>query len=909
MFFSRAQTFYLDKEVVANASEVSLTSVDLFFKLKPKATNNKSGIQNPGVSVTICATSDSVPKIYADFPYQFARVEYAEIVASSDGTTATRFRFRTPIPLKTDREYAIVIKYDGNEDFVLWVSKQGDYLLGTTTISPGPSGKFVGKYYEFDVPQQTFSSATVNTSQQSSNTDPTLMKTDTTALVGSMPVVLPYRAINDTDVKFRVNAARYAHNGVPVEANTGLPSNTQVYSSAGVTRDSNTSLQQTFAIPFNNMEYVVFDNARSLKDVDGSGGSRVYQNTVFWPGGFANSASCITISVTANSTLITANTQYPNGQNFGWGNVYAVGNNEEFIVITSLDHTGGTDRLVNVRKVAEIISNTVLRVDEKITFSNSVCNFFKSPIGRVRHIDKTNSFGAREDLLILTDSNSNTTCRFVNNTIEAVTVVAGGTGYSNGDILYIKGFENVDIENEGGYLAIANVSTNSTGGIVTVYISNQGAGFNNASAAAIVVANSTSGNTTGNTSAGSGLTANLTIDATLRSEYHTDEGYFKGCRIVNLKAGVVNPRIRVRNPSGSSYTMYHQVFEYVQPTANVLSNVAYYGFTTPTNTRKQVTPFQANPLVYANAAALVSRGNEFIINYSNGSFVAPNNNKDPNANNVLALIKMSSNNDFICCSIDPSPQLEYGYYAINNDYTNEHTNRGNAHAKGVTKKVNFGPDRAAEDIVVFLTAYKPSNTDIKVYARIHNNLDTEDEFDDKDWTLLQLKDGNNIVSSATNDQDYIELTYGFGLFPNSSFTFGGVVSTTNASSTINGSGTDFTNATSNVIAGDLIKIYQPLFPNNYQIAVVNSVTNTTQITIKGTTTNNGILGDGLKIDKLAYKFQAFNNILQDNVVRYYNSSMVEFDTFNTMQIKIVLLSDNSSLIPRVDDIRAIGVSA
>jgi hypothetical protein len=37
--------------------------------------------------------------------------------------------------------------------------------------------------------------------------------------------------------------------------------------------------------------------------------------------------------------------------------------------------------------------------------------------------------------------------------------------------------------------------------------------------------------------------------------------------------------------------------------------------------------------------------------------------------------------------------------------------------------------------------------------------------------------------------------------------------------------------------------------------------------------------------------------------------MVEFDTFNTFQLKIVMLSNNSYLVPKVDDVRAIGVSA
>jgi hypothetical protein len=903
MQFNSAQTFYLDKEAVQNAAEVAITSIDLFFKLKPSATNNKSGITNPGCEIFICATADSIPMIYLDYPYQRARAEYTDIRASSDATTATRFRFTDPIYVKTDKEYAIVVKFDGNEDFILWVSKQGDFLVGTTTISPGPSGRYVGKYYEFNgLPQGFQTTASVALAD-----DTATMKNDVENMVGTQPVVYPWRAVNDTDAKFRVNVARHAFAGVPVEANSALPSNTTLVTSLGVSRDTNTSMAMTFSIPFNNMEYILYDNKRSLRDSDGMGGARVYQNTAFWPGSYANNSASISLSVTANSTLVTANTRYPNGSLFAWSDVFAMGNNDEYIVITSLLHDAG-DRRVNVRKAVEIVSNTVLRLDEKVTFSNSAANFFKSPVGRVSHIDKTNSFGGRIDLLILKDSNSNSTVRFVNNCIESANS-SGGSGYSNSDIFYVIGFENVNIENEGGYMAVGNITTNSTGGITAIYIANQGAGFNNSSAAVVVIANSTSGNTTGNTSAGTGATITLTIDSTLRTEYHTNLGYFKGAQPVNLTAGQVTPWVLVRNPPGTTYTMHHQIGAYEIDTANTLSGKAHLAINSARDTRHQVTPFTANPIkVEGKSAAVPSRGNEHIINYTNGSFNTPINPRVPTENTARIVVKATSNNDFQCISIDSAPRVMYGYYHINNDYTNEHTDRGNAHSKHVTSKVNFGINRAAEDLVVFATCYRPSNTSIKVYARVHNNQDS-DAFDDKDWTLLEEKTSANLVSSSSKSDDYVEIQYGFTQYPNTDFTFTGVVSTTNASAEIVGVGTTFNDATSNVISGDLIKLYQPLFPNNYMIAVINTVTNATHMTIDELITNNNVVGAGLKIDKLAYKHQVFNNILNDNVSRYYSSTMSAFDTFDTMQFKIVLLSDNPSIIPRVDDIRCIGVSS
>jgi hypothetical protein len=64
------------------------------------------------------------------------------------------------------------------------------------------------------------------------------------------------------------------------------------------------------------------------------------------------------------------------------------------------------------------------------------------------------------------------------------------------------------------------------------------------------------------------------------------------------------------------------------------------------------------------------------------------------------------------------------------------------------------------------------------------------------------------------------------------------------------------------------------------------------------------------LDVLKYSSTAFNNIANDNVVRYYTTSTnQEVDGFNAMQVKVVLLSSNTHLTPKVEQIQAIGVSA
>jgi hypothetical protein len=214
-----------------------------------------------------------------------------------------------------------------------------------------------------------------------------------------------------------------------------------------------------------------------------------------------------------------------------------------------------------------------------------------------------------------------------------------------------------------------------------------------------------------------------------------------------------------------------------------------------------------------------------------------------------------------------------------------------------------------------LQAYKPAGTNIQVYAKIFNSNDS-DYFDDKDWTLLQETSGNR-NSSISNLADFVEYTYGFYPYPASSTVAGqapytGTISITSGSAGVVGTGTNFQDPTIGLKAGDLVKIYEPLFPENYIISSIASVNSSVSLTLGTAVTTQDItnLGSiGLAIDKLAYKHQAFINQVNNNTIRYFNSNMTIFDKFDTFAIKIVFLSNNQFIIPKIANIRAIGVSA
>jgi len=258
-------------------------------------------------------------------------------------------------------------------------------------------------------------------------------------------------------------------------------------------------------------------------------------------------------------------------------------------------------------------------------------------------------------------------------------------------------------------------------------------------------------------------------------------------------------------------------------------------------------------------------------------------------------------------------------YLMNNDYTLENTRYGNCISKQIEQKVTFANNQFAEDLKLWLTAYRPVGTDFKVFAKFYNTNDS-DPFDDKEWTLLLDQPSNiGLYSDQSSQNNVIELGYGLYNSPNTAFTLAGAANATLNSSNLVGFGTTWqSNATANVTAGKLIKFYQPLFPNTFQIAVVNSVVNDTFIILNDPVVNNGIIGTALNVDVLAYPFQAFNNQMNDNIIRYYNSNMVPFDTYNVVQYKFCFLSVTGNTaantmeylpqVPYVDDIRAVNVS-
>lgn len=842
--YDLAQTFMIDSKIVKDASTVQINSIVLFFKSRPKvggqANQNKSGIKKPGVNIILCATGENgKPKLSKKFGT--ARLEYNEVGVSEDASNPTVAKFDKPIVIKTNDTYAIAIISDGHEDFELWTNKKGEKIVGTNKKSTGTTDKNVMNLYTM----MDRSSLTNNKTQADDG------------------VWVP---MTDEDLKFKVRATKFS---------------------------SRTKVEIFDTSP---VEFILYDRTQSTGEGAIRLGEMVYQNTSFHSG---------TVDVAKGKKKII-------GTGVDFETLYGSIDNSYIVIVSESSANAylegnSANFEVNIRKIISLDANNQITVDRTPTITNASAKFLlPTAVGEVAFNSVSTNYSKREnvdswyfpdraksDMIIINESNANSSVKFVNNTIEGVTIVSGGSGYSNTDILRVYS------STSGSLNCVANVVTNSSGGIVDFKISNTGWGM--IAQPSYIISNSTV--LTSNTSAGSSASLAFIEGPTLRTEI--ERVVLRDLNVINYPIDALEAVFPIAAAKEKEIVNYwHHAF--YNNTSGELTQLA-------TADKYEITNFEKTKQAFKNDPVIVSKSN-LLSGISNGTFTnsqfALSNGATINSTaSVLIESQGSSTSDFVTTKFPDQADIIYYTYTINDDYTGENTSYGNATSKYISKKITFAEGRLAEDIMVYIRAYRPVGTDVKVFAKIHNSQDSE-AFDDKDWTLLDCISGGSSYSVRDNKNDLIEYTHSFNQYPNSQFVSPGVVSIANITTTnVIGTDTNFESQVQGFKAGDLVKIYSPIFPNNYFISVVTSVANGTQLTIANNTANASLTGSGLYIDKLAFKNQAFKDIRFQNVATYFSTSMQSFSGYDTVAVKLVLLSNSTSNVPEIDDLRVVGVSA
>jgi hypothetical protein len=154
-----------------------------------------------------------------------------------------------------------------------------------------------------------------------------------------------------------------------------------------------------------------------------------------------------------------------------------------------------------------------------------------------------------------------------------------------------------------------------------------------------------------------------------------------------------------------------------------------------------------NPTVLENRRFVLSRSNE-IANISSEKSAE-----------IQAVLKNAAN-------VRHSPGIDNDRSAlfiaenlINNDATGEDgTSGGNALARYITKTINLAEGQDAEDLKVFLAAYRPATANIKLYYKILHAEDG-DTLEDRSYVEMTQVTSATVVSDPENREDFKEYEF------------------------------------------------------------------------------------------------------------------------------------------------------
>ena len=518
----------------------------------------------------------------------------------------------------------------------------------------------------------------------------------------------------------------------------------------------------------------------------------------------------------------------------------------QYIVAYSNDSTLYAGHIVNVS------NNTTLVLDEAASFTNTACKFFKAPAATVYYNDSS------ANVLILTDSNaSDSSYRFSNSTLFTATLTASSNQYTG-----VSSVSNLFV----GQPVTANIAGITSGTTITAI------GTNTVNVSSIFAGSTT-------------VATNVYAQTLVAGEVSGANAYVS---LVNFPVNTFQPQLGINLPNGSNAVITYD-FAASNGSAFVVDTGA---FNTAVN-------YKDNQ-VAGYSAQILSRSNEVV---QSPSYLYSSNNKS-----AVFRVELDQANNSYSSPFLYSEKLDLfaSLYTINNSDTNEEiTGQGNAYARHISTVITFDPTYAAQDLLVQSIAYIPAGTKVEAYAKIYNSNDS-DTFDVKQWTkLAPVQSGNTNQISTSQSNNYIQLSWGMPNAPLSN-TLTGYVTTANGSASVTGAGTLFN---TQISVGDIVKIWNPNNPSIYQISRVNARTNDTSLTLNEKIANTSIGQPGFQIDKVNNPQQAFTNPVNYNVVRYYNTSGQPIDTFDTMQIKVVMLSSNGNVIPRLASLSAVGLSS
>ena len=227
--------------------------------------------------------------------------------------------------------------------------------------------------------------------------------------------------------------------------------------------------------------------------------------------------------------------------------------------------------------------------------------------------------------------------------------------------------------------------------------------------------------------------------------------------------------------------------------------------------------------------------------------------------------------------------LENGYYGA---------------SRYISKNVILAEKQDAEDLISYLTIYRPVGTQFLVYGKFQNGSDT-DSFSSKDWSYMPELDATTaLFSSATNRDDNIEAQFGLpeSVMVDSS---GGVTNTALANVTVLNSAF--------YTANTFVYLKDNGSSGYFNVRKISAIPNSSIITLESNPSFNSSNATVGYIEYLQSRSGAFLYANNNSIIRYVTETDVVYDSYKTFAIKIVPISNNSILVPTMKNMRSIAL--
>jgi hypothetical protein len=650
-----------------------------------------------GVEVQIRTTQNGVPTSL-QLPYASKNLESSNVNISQDASLATTFTFDTPVVLETNEQYAIVvIPNAGNPDYKIWTAALGQIDVSTNAL--------------IDKNNQTgslfVSSNDLNfTPIQLESMKFKLYRANFTATSG----VAAYRNSNTDFFRIKDIIGEFVVNEKVVVANSSLSLGyLNITANTGAFTVGETIFQSSTGTTPNTATGLVYSVNSSVIKVQGISGAFINSGNTTVKGA----------SSLATATIVTAN-QY----------VQTYGNST--ISVPYIDHPDfangnyiyvGTNARANVQFLQIIGNNSVtntLALSANINFANDTASF----IGRVRgdntcygYIDSISGSGPYT--IFVGGLNVNAASNFANTKNKYM------IGINSGASANIEGIYNLYYDSITSQFAFATPEQTSSQWSFS----------------------------------GTSNTKSLDSSNTLLQAGIPYEFIDKERMIMSRSNELANPgSIGTGNSSLKIYNSMTSANNKISPYSDRIRRMA--------------------TLTY-NLVLPASQLNGYRIEFTNsvGSFVLGDTIWQSNSTvNTSAVVYSVNSSVLLVSSVTSSNVSSVATFNANGSSIITSSNTGGvanvtsttlydetlgnyyAGTKYVSKNVILATGQDAEDLVAYLTAYRPDGTDFQVYGKFSHAQDAI-PFNDNEWSRLVEDSDPALRSSLVNRDDLVELRY------------------------------------------------------------------------------------------------------------------------------------------------------